>query len=35
MPIPERHMAIGIVSIGEVNKEAVLEALNDAVRALN
>lgn len=35
MPIPHRHMAIGIVHIGEMNKEEVITYLKTAVQALN
>lgn len=34
MPIPHRHMAIGIVHLGEINKEEVIDYLKTAVEAL-
>lgn len=34
MPIPHRHMAIGIVHLGEINKEEILGYLKNAVEAL-
>lgn len=34
MPIPHRHMAIGIVHLGDINKEEIIGYLKNAVEAL-
>lgn len=34
MPIPHRHMAIGIVHLGDINKEQIIGYLKNAVEAL-
>ena len=35
MPLPERHMAIGIVHLGEINKDEVVEKLSQAIKSLS
>lgn len=35
MPLPGRHMAIGIVHLGEINKDEVLNKLRKAIQNLN